>query len=98
MANEEYATFAQTDVRLKLQIVARPSRGRNRKVLFSQEIENPELNEPIRLNLPAGLDLPYLTPLSASIQVLSGDASALSDAILSLRFRPRRQVSGGAKS
>lgn len=93
MATKEFAEFAQTQIKLRLRIVARASRGRNRRVLFTQDIENPEKNESIRLNIPSGFDLPYLTPLSAEIQVLSGDASTeLSDAILSMRFKPRRTM------
>jgi hypothetical protein len=92
MVTKEYADFARPTIKLRVQIVARASRDRNRKVLFSQDIENPELNMPIRLNTPAGFDLPYLTPISVTIQILSGDAAQLTDGILSLRFKPRRQT------
>lgn len=89
MATKDYADFPPNDVTLRLQIVARASRGRNRKVLFSQDIENPELNQAIRLNIPS-LDVDYLTPVEATLQVVRGDASTLSDAILTLHFKPRR--------
>lgn len=90
MVNEPYSTSPPPNVRIRLQLVARPSRGRNRKVLFTQEIDGIELNEPIRLDIPAGFEIPYNTPLSVTMQVLRGDASGLKDGILTLRFQPRR--------
>lgn len=90
MVTKDFADFPPNDVTLKVQIVARASRGRNRQVLFSQEIENPELNEPIRLQIPSGLDVPYLTPLEVTMQVIRGDASTLSDGILTAHFKPRK--------
>lgn len=79
------------DARFLLTIESAPSRSRASTQIFEAVVDNPQLNEPVRLEgggITPDLDM---VPVVVRLRLLSGSAAAFQDAIIAVRIRRRRR-------
>lgn len=82
------ANTVLSDLHLRIQLIeAKTGNLSNENVLLSREIRSIQINEPILFGYPSKSVSRYMAPIKVKVEVLSGDATVLKNAIMTIRYR-----------